>query len=69
MYLQYKWRIRFQVACSNNEVILYRASRREALRRLFASPEDGSGALTSIVQVRWCVEYPGIVFGLDSLSR
>ncbi|KAE9541239.1 hypothetical protein AGLY_004484 [Aphis glycines] len=55
-------------ACSNNEIILYRASRREALRRLFASPEDGSGALTSIVQARWCVEYPGIVFGLDSLS-
>ncbi|KAF0753660.1 Uncharacterized protein FWK35_00020545 [Aphis craccivora] len=55
-------------ACSNNEVILYRASRREALRRLFASPGDGSGALTSIVQARWCVEYPGIVFGLDSLS-
>ncbi|XP_060854032.1 cytoplasmic dynein 2 intermediate chain 1-like isoform X2 [Rhopalosiphum padi] len=58
----------FLVACSSNEVLLYRASRPEAVKRLIALPRDGSGAQTSIVKTRWCVGYPGIVFGLDSLS-
>lgn len=55
-----------QAACSSNEVMLYRVTRREVLRRLFASPKDEQAR---IVKVQWCTGYPGIVFGLDSLSR
>jgi len=58
-----------QAACSSNAVMLYRVSRREALRRLFASSKDGLSAHSRIVKARWCTGYPGIVFGLDSLSR
>ncbi|XP_025193848.1 WD repeat-containing protein 60-like [Melanaphis sacchari] len=58
----------FLAACSSNEVMLYSTNRREALRRLIASSKDGPGIQTSILKARWCVGYPGIIFGLDSLS-
>ncbi|XP_003246105.1 WD repeat-containing protein 60 [Acyrthosiphon pisum] len=58
----------FLAACSSNEVMLYSASRREALRRLFASSKDGMSAQARIVKALWCTGNPGIVFGLDSFS-
>lgn len=60
---------RLQAACSRGEVMLYSVSRREALRRFLAISEAGPKASASIAKAEWCTGFPGIVFGLDSLSR